>query len=200
VIDRELQALVKTLRAAGANELMLSMFPTPPLDYFSRQIAARSCKPHLRAFGQELFGRGGLDPGSPIGGTFTRFMLTGFATYHALGLQRITCYEGYPDLQFRLWSRGEPLPSKMRKKMTKADRPRALAVRQRLVAELAERLGIGGAAAVTTLDQADAAILALSVKAAESVDCGLVVEHQVEGRFWVTLPANMTRLIPRLDD
>jgi hypothetical protein len=200
VIDRELQAIVKTLRATGARELTLSMFPTPRLDYFTRQIAANSCKPHLRAFGHELFGRGEPDPGLATGGSFTRFMLAGFATYRALGVLRITCYEGYPDLQFRLWIGNEPLPSKIRKKMTKADSLRALPVRQRLVAELAERLGIGGSGAVATLDYADAAMLALSVKAAESEDCGVVVEHQAEGRFWITLPANMTCLLPRLDD
>lgn len=176
------------------------MFPTRPLDYFARQIAAPSCKPHLRAFGHELFGRGATDPGLPTGGTFTRFMLAGFAAYRALEMRRITRYEGYPDLQFRLWSGDVPLPSKMKKKMKKADRAVALAARQRLVATLADRLDVGGAAAVATLDQADAAILALSLLAAQSADCGIVVEHPAEGRFWITLPAATARLIPNLDD
>jgi hypothetical protein len=199
-IDRALQRLVKALRAAGASTLKLAMFPTPRLDYFARQIAAPGCKPHLRAFGRELFGHGGTDPGPPKGGTFTRFMLVGFAAYQALALRRVTRYEGFPDLQFRLWSGEEPLPSKMRKGMRKADRAAALDARRRLVATLAARLRVDGAAAVSTLDQADAAILALSVLAAESTDCGLVVEHPAEGRFWLTLPAAKARLIRRLDD
>jgi len=199
-IDRSLQGLVKELRGAGASKLKLSMFPTPRLDYFARQIAAPGCKPHLRAFGRELFGPGGTDPGPPNGGTFTRFMLAGFAAYQALAIRRVTRYEGFPDLQFRLWSGDEPLPSKMKKGMRQADRAAALAARQRLVAELAARLDVGGAAAVSTLDQADAAILALSLIAAESEDCGLVVEDPAEGRFWLTIPAAKARLIQLLDD
>jgi hypothetical protein len=127
-------------------------------------------------------------------------MLAGFATYRALGVQCITCYEGYPDLQFRVWIGEEALPSKMKKKMKKPDRDNALAVRQRLVTGLADRLRVSGAAAVTTADQADAAILALSARAAASVDCGLVVEHRAEGRFWITLAAERARLLPPLDD
>jgi hypothetical protein len=199
-IDRALQGLVKELRRAGARTLILSMFPTPRLDYFTRQIAAPGCKPHLRAFGQELLGPGGTDPGPPKGGSFTRFMLVGFAAYQALAPRRVTRYEGFPDLQFRLWSGGEPLPSKMKKGMRKADRAAALDARRRLVAALADRLDVGGAAAVSTLDQADAAILALSVLAAASADCGLVVEAPAEGRFWLTLPAATARLIQRRDD
>jgi len=199
-IDRALQRLVKALRGAGASTLKLSMFPTPRLDYFARQIAAPGCKPHLRAFGRELFGLGGSDPGPPGGGTFTRFMLAGFAAYQALAIRRVTRYEGFPDLQFRLLSGDEPLPSKMKKGMRKADRTDALDARRRLVISLAARLDVGGAMAVSTLDQADAAILALSVVAAESADCGVVVEHPAEGRFWLTLPAATARLIQRLDD
>lgn len=199
-IDRALQALVKELCAAGASSLKLAMFPTPRLDYFARQIAAPGCKPHLRAFGRALFGLGVTDPGPPTGGTFTRFMLAGFAAYQALAMRRVTRYEGYPDLQFRLWSGDLPLPSKMKKGMRKADRVAALAARRRLVVTLADRLDVGGAAAISTIDQADAAILALSVLAAASVDCGVVVAHPAEGRFWLTLPAVTARLIPRLDD
>jgi hypothetical protein len=195
MIDRGLQALVKALREAGASTLKLAMFPTPRRDYFARQIAAPACKPHLRAFGHAL-GLGATDPGPPIGGTFTRFMMAGFAAYRALAIRRVTRYEGYPDLQFRLWSGNAPLPSKM----GKASRRAALDARQRLVAGLADRLGVADATAVSTLDQADAAILALSVLAATSGDCGVVVAHPAEGRFWVTLPAATARLIPPLDD
>jgi len=200
VIDTELQGLVKTLRLAGASSLKLSMFPTPRLSYFTAQIAGPSCKRHLRAFGRELFGLEHSASGPSAGGTFTRFMLAGFATYRALATRRVTCYEGYPDLQFRLWNGDEPLPSKMKRKMTKVDRTAAREVRCRLVVELAARLGVEGSAAVGTLDQADAAILALSVLAARSADCGLVMEYPAEGRFWVTLPGSAACLIERCDD
>lgn len=200
-IDRALQGLVKALREGGATQLKLAMFPTPRLAYFAAQVAASSCKPHLRAFGRELFNLGATVPGPPAGGTFTRFMLAGFAAYGALARRQVTRYEGFPDLQFRLWRHGresandEPWPSKM----GGASRAAALAARRRMVAAVAARLDVGGAGAVSTLDQADAAILALSVMAARSVDCGVVVEHPAEGRFWLTLPAALAYLIPSPD-
>jgi len=198
VIDCELRAIVRELRRAGETTLALSMFPTPRLSYFAGHIAVPSCKPHLRAFGRELFGLRATAPQAPeplppTGGTFTRFMLAGFAAYRALEAIQVACYEGYPDLQFRLWCGPDRLPPK-------ASRADALAARRRLLAKLAARLRVGGAAAVGTLDQADAAILALSILAAQSADCGIVVEHPAEGRFWLTLPAGTARLIPSSDD
>jgi len=178
-IDQALQRRVKASREAGASWIKLSLFPTPRVDYFLRQIAVRDCKPHLRSFGCELFNPGNGDPGPPNGGNFTRFMLAGFAAYRALDHLGITTYEGYPYLQFRLWS-DQPLPPKKTRI--------AMDVRKRILLDVSKRAEVE-LPAIDTLDQADAAILALSAFAVSSGACGWVVEHPAEGRFWLTLPA-----------
>jgi hypothetical protein len=198
-IDHALRGLIAELRAAGATELRLAMFPTPRLTYFTAQIASPTCKPHLRAFGRELFGRNSQST-PPFGGTFTRFMLAGFAVYAGLARLQAATYEGFPDLQFRLWGINRELPSKTGTKRNGGGRAAVLEARRGLVAELAARLRVEGAEAVRTLDQADAAILALSVVAASTTGCGMVVRHPAEGSFWLTLPAGLACLIPPPQD
>ncbi|MGH7933377.1 MAG: hypothetical protein ACREQN_09435 [Candidatus Binataceae bacterium] len=169
----------------------LAMFPTPPLHYFLRCVGSPACKPHLRAIGCELLAaapdaharliieRNDLTP--PIGGAiFTRFMLAGFAAYRALDAMGVRTFESYPDLQFRLWSHGAPLPPKKRGRD-------AFAARQRIDLRLARTLGLSDAKRMTTLDEADAAILALGAAAARAAGVLAVVENRCEGRFALAL-------------
>jgi hypothetical protein len=159
------------------------MFPTPRFDYFGARLASDNCKPHLRAFGHELFGdalKGNF--GALTGGTFTRFMIAGFATYRALGAIGVDSYESYPDLLFRLWSTEKELPSK-------ATRSNALGARRRILEQLMGQLELEGASGFSTLDWADAAILALSVIAAAREGAIVVIDVGAEGRFIVALGA-----------
>ncbi|HZP44430.1 MAG TPA: DUF429 domain-containing protein [Candidatus Binataceae bacterium] len=198
LIDERLRRLAADVRTAGLTRLSLAMFPTPPLAYFLGQISAVRCKPHLRALGSAMFATRRARPqGDPGGGTFTRFMIVGFAVYRALERIGVRCYEGFPDLQFRLWHGNRHLPSKVKA----ADRRAALNARLAVVTTLAARLGLDGAACARTLDQADAAILALSAAAPRLVSRAIVIEHQAEGRFWLTLPSFIKiRLILRGED
>jgi hypothetical protein len=196
VIDEELRGAVRqTMRVSGA-ALRLSMFPTPKLEYFTGQIATASCKAHLRALGSEMFG---LSAGGEVcwGGTFTRFMIAGFATYRALEGMGVRCWESYPDLQFRLWNNGVGLPSKM----NGTRKAVALQARQHLVGALARRLRIDAAAEVATLDASDAAIMALSIRAFHA---GLgrinIVKHRAEGQFSITVPIDNVWLLSSRDD
>jgi hypothetical protein len=194
-IDRSLRRLARQTLSIGAAPFTLSMFPTPPLGYFVTKIAAASCKPHLRAFGYELFGDQSTSALSVTRGTFTRFMLAGFAVYRALELIGVAAYEGYPDLQFRLWIDDGVLPSKGRG----PGRAAALAARQQIIAKLATKLKVV-CPALRTLDQADAAVLAFSLFAARTGSPGYVIDHPAEGHFWVSLPAPLARLIQIPDD
>jgi hypothetical protein len=170
------------------------MFPTPRFEYFARCAASPSCKPHLRALARELFadtfdghGRGEAPRGGAI---FTRFMLSGFAAYRALERIGAAAYECYPDLQFRLWAHGSELPPK-------GDHRNALTVRTRINARIARNLGLRGAARIATMDQADAAILALSAAAALRFGMVAVIEEPAEGHFAVALgAAHARRLVP----
>jgi predicted nuclease with RNAse H fold len=182
-IDAALRAMVRGLIESGGAPALrpLALFPTPRHSYFQAHMNAPACKPHLRALGRELFH---MEKPVPLhGGTFTRFMIAGFAAYRALEMIGVESYEAYPDLQFRLWSR-EPilLPKKAGKKAREG--------RYRVVAALAERIGIAGCERLHRLDELDAAVLALSAAAAGS--CGgivAVLEHSAEGRFMVALDA-----------
>jgi len=162
----------------------VAMFPTPRIDYFIGQLSRDGCKPHLRAFGNALFGSMMAEKHNAKGGTFTRFMLTGFATYRALAMLGVESYEGYPDLQFRLWNKNRPLPSKNGGKSI------AIAQRRHVLAELATYLRCTGDEAVATLDEADASILALGGIAAAGDAIGVTIEHHAEGRLMVSFPAN----------
>lgn len=156
------------------------------------QMATASCKLHLRALCHEMFGEpSGGETGK--GGTFTRFMISGFAAYRALERLEVDCFESYPDLQFRLWNGGAGLPSKM-KGTRKAI---ALRARQDAVRELATQLGVE-TGPVATLDAADAAIMGLSAAAAEAgLGERVIIRDKAEGRFLIVVPS---RLLSSRDD
>lgn len=188
LIDAALRAM---LRSSGCGIDALSMFPTPPASYFARCVASAGCKPHLRAIAEDLLAP--LIDSEPMNGTpvsggllFTRFMLSGFAAFRALEALGVRAFECFPDLQFRLWSDGTPLPSKR----MRAD---ALRVRRRLCMRLARVVGVREFDTPATLDQCDAAVLALS--AAASARRGGLVELRCapEGRFAVGFPRLTTR-------
>jgi hypothetical protein len=178
LIDAALRGLLRSTRS-GIDAL--SMFPTPQAAYFARCIASAQCKPHLRAIGEELLG-GLID--APIDGAvrggllFTRFMLAGFAAFRALEALDVRAFECLPDLQFRLWSGGAPLPSKR----MRAD---ALRARQRTCASLARALGLKTFPMPATLDEADAGVLALSAAASARRDALIEIRCAPEGRFAV---------------
>jgi hypothetical protein len=159
----------------------LSMFPTPPLDYFARCVRDPACKPHLRALAIELFPNLTRDSRRTTrvtgGHIFTRFMIAGFAVYRALETAGVTTFESYPDLAYRLWMRpGGRLPSK-------SEGARALIQRSRILRTVA-RLAAIEVPTPRTLDEADAAILALGAAANARAGRGLLVlAHRAEGEF-----------------
>lgn len=205
-IDRRLRTLVAQLLATAAYPALrpLALFPTPSFDYFARRIAHGGCKPHLRAIGRELFGAALKGrPGRLTGGTFTRFMIAGFAAYRALGAIGAATYEGYPDLQFRLWCAAPVLPPKKGRR-AKSGEPRvtareAFASRLRILDHLARVAAIEGCHRVRTQDAADAAVLALCVAAARERGFLRTVEVPAEGRFLVALPAVESSASARID-
>ncbi len=185
-IDTALRAIVGelALRKRDGTPFHLALFPTPKLEFFAACARDPRCKPHLAAIARELFGRA-IESAprlpAPVGGrVFTRFMLTGFVAYRALERTRAACFEAYPDLDFRLWARGEELPPKG------ARRP-ALDARLRINRRLAAELGCAGVAKLSTLDQADAAVLALSAAIASRAGLIAIIEHPGEGRFALAL-------------
>jgi predicted nuclease with RNAse H fold len=184
-IDAGLRALVFTLRRLDADSTLapLSMFPTPPMRYFGAHLNIASCKPHLRSLGRELFGEAlNRDHGPASGGIFTRFMIAGFATFRALETIASEVYECYPDLQFKLWRHGQRLSSKNSTNGRKA----ALASRVRVLSVLARKLGIRGIQ-IKRMDEADAAILALSTIAAQRQGATLILQTASEGSFLVAM-------------
>jgi hypothetical protein len=198
-IDVGLRALVCALRKLGSNSTLtpLSMFPTPPMRYFGANLNTASCKPHLRVLGQALFGEAlNRDYGPAIGGIFTRFMIAGFATYRALAGTDAEVYECYPDLQFRLWYRRHQLFSKK----STSGRTAALASRLGVVSGLARRIGVSGSNQIQRLDEADAAILALSVAAARQQGATFIFENACEGSFMVALDEPEAQRFPTASD
>jgi predicted nuclease with RNAse H fold len=190
-LDAALRSMVRDLIEDGGAPALrpLALFPTPCHYYFHAQLSAPACKPHLRALGRELFHV--TEPGPLHGGTFTRFMIAGFAAYRALEMLGVESYEAYPDLQFRLWTQDAGLPPKKAGK-------KAREKRRRIVAALADRIGIAGCERLHCLDELDAAVLALSAFA--TVRCGGVVallEHGAEGRFMVALNAGLAAGWPK---
>jgi Protein of unknown function (DUF429) len=190
-IDRGLRALVSRLHGLRANPaLTLSMFPTPPMSYFGAHIKQESCKSHLRLFGHALFGETvNRDYGPALGGTFTRFMISGFATYRALQNIAAGVYESYPDLQFRLWCRGRQLISKKR------GRAASLPSRIRVLGALARQLAITGLGGLKQMDEADAAILALGTAAARQHGAIVTIDNATEGSFLIALDAPDARYL-----
>jgi hypothetical protein len=184
-IDAGLRALVSKLRGESTDCALkpLSLFPTPPMNYFGAHLNLPTCKPHLRLLGEALFGAAlNRDYGLASGGIFTRFMIAGFATYQALKRTCAEVYECYPDLQFRLWCRGQQLFSK-----NASTRSVALASRIRILSALACELEVSGFHNIRRMDEADAAILALSTFAARRRGATLIFENNQEGSFLVAM-------------
>jgi hypothetical protein len=186
---RIIDASLRTLLHATFNGTMrpLSMFPTPLASYFAGCIAHHLCKPHLRAIAEELLDlRGVATRGKIAGGTFTRFMLAGFAVFPALERLGIRAFEAYPDLQMRLWSDGVELPPKR-------NRAEAIRVRRSICAWLAGIVGVTDFEAPRTLDEADAGVLALSAAASASTNSLIELHCAPEGRFAIAFRARADR-------
>jgi hypothetical protein len=190
-IDSALRRLIAHLRAGDARPALtpLSLFPTPPIAHFAGHLRAPGCKPHLAAFGAEMFGRLlGNDSGAPAGAIFTRFMLAGFATHRALTICGAAAWESYPDLAFRLWSRVARLPPK-------SQRAAAIGARRRTIRHLGRVLGCGGCGTINRYDALDAAALALTVAAAKRRGAVLTIADAAEGRFMIGLDAREARIL-----
>jgi hypothetical protein len=191
-IDASLRGIVKhlDLRKGDGAPFRLSLFPTPQFEFFAACVSDPRCKPHLAAIGRELFGaaidRMQAGP-APVGGRiFTRFMIAGFAAYRAIDGLGAESYEAYPDLAFRMWANGVAIPSKS------AGRA-ALDARVQINRRVAEELGCEGASQVRTLDEADAAILALSAARARRVGQIGLIEASREGRFALAMNSDHVR-------
>jgi hypothetical protein len=187
VIDASLRALLRS--TFNGTMRPLSMFPPPPASYFAECVANTGCKPHLRAIAEELLASvidipRATRTGSIAGGTFTRFMLAGFAVFPALEQLGIRAFESYPDLQMRLWSDAVQLPPKRL-------RGEALRVRRNICAQLAAIIKVTNFEAPKTLDEADAAVLALSAAASASTESLIELHCRPEGRFAVAFKAEM---------
>lgn len=188
LIDARLAAIVGRIRAARAKSnpsLGLWLFPTPPGAEFVRYACEPSCPPHLVRFVYELFPqymqkRDAESEKSGAGGNFTRFMISGFALYKAFSQWPVACYEGYPDLYFRLCANGASITPK------RAGRRRAMETRIPIVTAVMRQSGLAGSAP-TTLDQADAAILAASACAARCAGMLLAIAAPSEGVFALPL-------------
>lgn len=177
------------------------MFPTPPYAYFARCARDPGCKPHLAAIARELFGALMRDGDGtrartlaanarargPVGGAiFTRFMIAGFATYRALERLDVAAFESYPDLQFRLSKPSAVLAPKRR-------RTEATAARKPIVAGIAAKLSVKMPRGPMSLDQLDAAVLALAAVNAAHHGVLAVAENPHEGRFIFALDASQAR-------
>ena len=197
-IDVELKRIFPVLMAAPDGKPYkpgLSMFPTPLHTYFTQWANHPKGKPHLAAITKELFEahlkRDGGESGENKqdgagGGTFTRFMLAGFATYRALEQIGTSPFESYPDLQMRLCAPSTALaPKKLQ--------TGALTVRRQIVASLCASLGVIAASAPRTLDQADAAGMALAAALSARIDTMWTVSHPCEGRFMLALDDGQSR-------
>ncbi len=188
LIDARLAAIVGRIRAARARSdpsFGLWLFPTPPHEEFIRYASDPSCPRHLVRFAYELFPqymekRGAESEKFGAGRIFTRFMISGFALYRALSQWPVTCFEGYPDLYFRLQANGSSITPK------RAGRRRAMETRMPIIAAMMRQSGLTGSEPAT-LDQADAAILAASVCAARRCGTLFAIEAPSEGVFALPL-------------
>jgi hypothetical protein len=191
-IDASLRAMVKQLelRKRDGALFRLSLFPTPQFEFFAACVCDPRCKPHLAALGRELFGdaidRAQAGPAPAGGRIFTRFMIAGFAAYRAIDGLGAASYEAYPDLAFRVWAKGVAIPPKSTGRA-------ALDARVRINRRLAEELGCEGASGVRTLDEADAAILALSAARARQTGQIALIEAAREGRFALAMDSDHVR-------
>ncbi|HYL58120.1 MAG TPA: hypothetical protein VEU51_04570 [Candidatus Acidoferrales bacterium] len=195
-IDSALRTLVRAANSTrpAARRIRFSLFPTPRRDYFDGCLRDDACKPHLRAFGAQLFATLGSTSHSfanPRGGAlFTRFMLAGFATHLSLARMNVASYEGYPYLAFKMWMNcDEKLPPKSKRR---ADRARALKARTKILERLWKLMPSPQAAPPADCDQADAAILATTLALASTRSrAGAIAEirSRAEGRFIVAVPS-----------
>jgi hypothetical protein len=157
--------------------------------YFFDCTVNPHCKLHLKAWGEQMFETLGphaiADGAKQTGGTlFTRFMIAGFATYHALEKLGVTPFEGYPYIAFRLWmkiSEGEEL-------LSKKHQAAALACSKVILQRIAKDAAIE-MIPPKSLDKADAAILAITLAHAAASQSRVVVKiaHPPEGKFVVAL-------------
>jgi hypothetical protein len=182
-IDRALHEFV--LARVGSRP-RFSLFPTPALGHFKAWIRQPDAKTHLRAFYSALFRPAqniGLNEsgGKPSGGTFARFMLSGFAVHRGLARLGIECYECFPDLVFKIWSEGRTVPPKR-------DRSAALSVRQRINTELRSSLKITEGSHCGNLDQADAEVMVLAAASAARSGSLTLLDCPAEGGFLLPLP------------
>jgi hypothetical protein len=199
-IDVELKRIFPLLMGAPDGKSYkpgLAMFPTPLHTYFAQWANHPKTKPHLAAMTKELFekfleaDKGGAAHNGADGGTFTRFMLAGFATYRALERIGVNPFESYPDLQMRLCAPATKLPAKRLSA--------ALTVRSQVVASLCQSLGIVAASAPRTLDQADAAVMALAAALSARRGALWTVSHPCEGRFMLALDDAQSRCLAAPD-
>jgi len=179
-LDIALRATVTRLNLGRAprRRIALSMFPTPQIEYFARCAADPGCKPHLKALAISVLGceMPRESKKRKVGGwIFTRFMIAGFAVYRALELLEAAAHECYPYLVFSLAAPG-PLPSKSRRRA-------ALESRRRILARMSARSGIC-LAPPASLDEADAAVMAMAAHAARGV---LVIKSRTSGSFLLPL-------------
>jgi hypothetical protein len=187
-IDADLREIVRAINGKRdrAAQVALSMFPTPTGDYFVRCAADPGFRPHLDAFAREVLGikAGAPRPGAARRGggwLFTRFMLSGFATFRALERLGACAFESYPYLAFALHKTAdEQLPPKS------AGRD-AVAQRIRVIARLAHEAGLAEIPPVANLDQADAAVLALTAALGAKGDRLYCVSAPDEGRFLLSV-------------
>jgi hypothetical protein len=182
-IDAALHEIVRAIRRrrGAADGVRLSMFPTPEIAYFIRCAADPRCKPHLAAFAREVLHieatahnprmhRGGR------GWLFTRFMLSGFAAFAALERLSVCAFESYPYLCFALH---KTCDERLQPKSVRDAR----AQRARILARLAREGGMVEIPPIESLDQADAAVLALTGAIAAETGGLYCVAATGEGRF-----------------
>ena len=185
-LDRSLREF---LRARFGESLRLALFPTPMLAYFEAWMSRAEAKPHLRAIHRALFGLDRSNPdegraaasGKPGGGSFTRFMLCGFATYRVLEALGLVSYECFPDLVFKIWNGGWKVPSKRRRRAARF-------ARCRIIHALAAALNLSTGYRGASLDQADAAVMATAAAAAAQLGTLRIFECPAEGAFLLPLP------------
>jgi hypothetical protein len=172
-IDAALRQIVAEINRTrdGTPAIALRMFPTPAIGYFIRCAADPRCKPHLAAFAREALGieprtQGASSVRRGGGWLFTRFMLSGFVVFRALERMGACAFEAYPYLAFALHKAGhERLPPK-------SARRDALAERITMINRLACDAALRELPVIASLDQADAAVLALAA-AIGAADGGL---------------------------
>jgi hypothetical protein len=183
-IDAALHEIVGAIRRkrGAADGVRLSMFPTPEIEYFIRCAADPRCKPHLAAFAREILhiATAAHNPRMHRGGggwLFTRFMLSGFAAFSALERLGASAFESYPYLSFALHKTcDERLPPKSARRDARAERARILA-------RLAREAGMAEVPPLKSLDQADAAVLALATAIGAARGALYSIQAPGEGRF-----------------